>query len=74
MASYTWESRQNTLSARAYDGGPVSPGSIPKTGQMNAVEYAGYIRGGIDLHVLDPDMLSAFYPGILKAYGMWQVP
>ncbi|KAK4539155.1 hypothetical protein LTR36_001201 [Oleoguttula mirabilis] len=64
----------------AEDGQLVSPKTVPGLDQMNAAEYLLHQRSEADyveadsVERLDPDTMSPFYPGILKAYGRRQVP
>ncbi|KAK3678132.1 hypothetical protein LTR78_002227 [Recurvomyces mirabilis] len=61
------------------EGMPVSPGAIATFGQMNDAEreqYRAWQEGELESHPLryDPDIMFPFYEGILRLFGLRQVP
>jgi len=64
---------------KAEDGLPVSPRTVATYEQMNAVEHKRWRLWEDrmlekDPRRLDPNDMIAFHPGILKMYGLRQVP
>ncbi|KAK4574773.1 hypothetical protein LTR86_001614 [Recurvomyces mirabilis] len=67
------------ISVEDEEGMPVSPGAIATFGQMNAEErkqYRAWQEEQLESHPqrYDPDIMFPFYGGILRLFGLRQVP